>query len=59
VTTLINDRKSKSVSLCQNGLARGSRLISDASVCEFLEGLAAAQQNPQERGVMEGMVPFP
>ena len=28
VTTLINDGKIKSVSLCQEGLARGSRLIS-------------------------------
>jgi hypothetical protein len=28
VTTLINDRKIKSVSLCHDGLARGSRLIS-------------------------------
>ena len=45
VATLIQDGKIKSVSLCQDGLARGSRLISYASVCEFLDGLAAEQQN--------------
>jgi hypothetical protein len=58
-STLINERKIKSVSLCHDGLARGSRLFSYMSVCELREGLAAEQQIPQERGVMGGMVPVP
>lgn len=47
VAYLITEKKIKSVSLCHDGLARGTRLISYASVCDYLEGLVAEEEQPQ------------
>jgi hypothetical protein len=54
VQYLIVEKKIRSVSLCHDGLARGSRLISYASVCDYLEALAAEQQQQAAASVEEG-----
>ncbi|WP_367873321.1 hypothetical protein [Luteolibacter sp. Populi] len=51
---LIAEGRIKSVSLCQPGRKRGTRLVSYASVRDYLEGLATAQQARQAGNPVEG-----
>lgn len=55
VNYLITQKKIKSISLCHDGLGRGTRLISYASMCEYLEGIAAEQTGKgNEQAAAEG-----
>jgi hypothetical protein len=41
---LVKEGRVKTVSICQPGLSRGTRLISYAGLCAYLDGLASGQE---------------